>query len=416
MSAQLSIYWQAVDQLQWYWADDNDVFAGTLEELLDHKQQKNTDDCVTRLFLPSQWFTSLDIPLPPSVRSVNPSVLKFAVEEHIAQDIDSVHLVLKAKAKDGKLTVIVTELERFRTVVQTLQARQFIITEAYDAQWFSKAEDVTEDLLLQLVGETVTVYTAEQVFNVHYRGFSQWFELWQQQQQLAEDASVRLVSDSAEGIARSLSTELESTGLALHWVVQPAKNLRDWHEQAGSKKQSGNLMTGEFAKSSGDKKLNYWVPSLVASVAVLAFWCTTTLLDTHRLNTQTDELWQASEDVFTQVFGKSKRIQRPLMVREMRTRAASAAASADTEVNALTVLSDLDDAAKPLLLEDFRFNGKRNEVNFTIVQPTSIDADAYASFEALKSELLAKDYQVEYAANQDSDAYRARFKATVGGQ
>ncbi|MEJ2042066.1 MAG: type II secretion system protein GspL [Reinekea sp.] len=418
MSIQLSIYWQAPDQLQWYWADDTDVYSGTLEELLDQKQEKNTDVCLTRLFLPSQWFTTLDIQLPASVRNAHASVLKFAAEEHLAQDIDSVHLVLKSKAKDGKATIIVTEVERFRTVVQTLKARGLAIMEAYDAQSFSIDDEFTEDVLIQLSNETVSLYFEDRIFNIHYRGFTQWFELWLEKQGLEEneDLTVRLITDSAEGIGRTLSTELGAAGVSVQWVVQPSKQLTDWHEKANDKKHPGNLMTGEFSQGSGDKHFSLWLPGLVASIVALVFWSVVSIFQIHSLNKKTEQTWQASENVFLQVFGQSKRIQRPLMVREMRSQASSANADSGSGVNALTVLNDLNGSAASLIMEDFRFNSSRDEVNFTLIQPTAVEGDAYTSFESLKEQLIAKNYQVEYSANQDSDSYRARYKATAGGQ
>ncbi len=416
MSVQLSIYWQAADQLQWYWSGDAEIHSGTLEELQDQKQQKNNGHCLTRLFLPANWFTTLDIQLPSSVRSVTPTLLKFATEEYLAQDIDSVHLVLKGKGRSGNVSVIVTEIERFRNVIQTLSARQFSVLEAFDAKWFTVAEETTEDVLIKLEDETVSVYANSQIYTIHYRGFTQWFELWLDQQGFEEEPSVRLISQSAEGIARKLSTELEAAGHELQWIVQSPKNLKDWHEQANQTKHSGNLISGEFSQGQGDKKLSLWLPSLVASVLVLVLWSVSSVLQVQRINKQTAQTWEASEQVFRQVFGQSKRIQRPLMVREMRTLAANSGSQSDEKVNALTIFSDLTNADANLTMEDFRYNHNRLEVNFTLVQANVAEGDAYANFEALKSQLLAKNYEIEYSANQDSDSYRARFKATVGGE
>lgn len=141
------------------------------------------------------------------------------------------------------------------------------------------------------------------------------------------------------------------------------------------------------------------------------------MFQNHRLTEKIEQTWEASEKVFLQVFGNNKRIQRPLMVREMRTLASNSdAANSDQKVNALQFLSDISAASSTFVLEDFRFSRDRGEATFTLVQPVDVSGDAYNLFEALKNDMSAKNYSVEYSANQDKDAFRARFKATYGGQ
>jgi type II secretory pathway component PulL len=350
-----------------------------------------------------------------NARRVNASILKFAAEEFLAQDIDTVHLVPKQQNSNGSTTVQVTDLDRFSQILKTLSARDFVITDAFNAQLFSISDSHTEDVLLQITNETVSVCAKDQVFNVHPKGFSQWFELWLTQQEIEGEPSLKIISETADGVAKSIVTELEASGANAQWIVQSSNKLIDWHEKAENNKILGNLITGEFSPGSGDKHLNLWLPACIAAFCGLVIWGTLSFLEIRNLNSQTAETWAASENVFKQVFGQSKRIQRPWMVRELRTLISQNQGSAEVEVNALMVLADISNAAPTLILEDFRYNQDRVESYFTLVQLETGSGDAYSLFETLKTQLIEKGYQSEYSANQDNDAFRARFKVVYGG-
>jgi len=417
MSIQLSLFWESADQIEWYWPGDTNVYKGSLEELLDQKQEKNLAACVTRLFLPEYWFSSLELSLPEKTRRLSGQALKFAAEEYLAQDIDSVHLVLKNKPQDGSATVIVTELDRFRQVLNTLQARGLHIIEAFNAQWFEFPESQTNDIVLKVAQDSITLCSRDQVFKVHPKGFTQWFEMWATQNSIAEDAAILLVSHASDGIAKSLVTEFEASGLNVQWLVQDSKKLIDWHDQSEGSKQPGNLITSEFSQKSTSTQTKYWVPSLAAASSAFVLWILVSTINTAQVNKKVEQTWKASENVFLQVFGKNKRIQRPLMVREMRSLASDDGSSGDgANINALVVLNDLSIAATTLKLEDFRFNSDRNEAFFTLVQGISEEDDAFSLFESLKTKLGAKGYTVEYSANQDKDNFRAKFKSVYGEQ
>lgn len=417
MSIQLSLYWQSVDQLEWYWSGDTDVYSGSFEELEDQKRNRNLDSCSTRLFLPAFWFSTIEVQLPSNARRITPQMLKFAAEEYLAQDIDSVHLVLRQKPQQGLATVQVTDIERLRQIINTLNTRGFEIVQAYNAQIFTLNDNPTEDVLIQVVGQNVTVTSEDKIYNVHTQGFSGWFDIWSKQTNLADNASILLISDVAEGPAKRIVAEFEATGHELQWTVREEKRLIDWHEASEQHRISGNLMTGPFSQTSGGAKAGLWLPSLVAVLAFLILWSTYGILNNIRNASKVEQVWQASELVFLQVFGQDKRIQRPLMVREMRSRASSSGDSnQSSSVNALIFLRDINEASNTFVLEDFRFNKARNEAYFTLAQPVSASGDAFSLFETLKDQLTNKNYQVEYSANQDNDSYRAQFKAVYGGQ
>lgn len=417
MSIQLSLYWQAVDQLEWYWAGDDNVYSGALEELSDQKKERNMEHCITRLFLPPEWFSAIEVQLPVKTRRVNPQMLKFAAEEFLAQDIETVHLVPKHQPVQGRVAVEVTDLARFSQIINTLRGNGFIVTEAYNAQRFVIPREQTDELQLLIREDAVTVSAHDQVFAVHPKGFAQWFDLWSEQHELADDAGIQIISDTAEGAAKAIVTELEATGYNVTWRVENARRLVDWHDMTEQERPTGNLITGTFSQHSESPRYEKWLPSMVAGLAVLIVWSTLTILDNQRTSARIEQTWQASEEVFLQVFGSEKRIQRPLMVREMRTRVASTDTGSDqTEVNALTFLSDISQSAASFQMEDFRFNRDRNEAFFTLTQALTAEGDAYSLFESLKSELAAQGYEVEYSANQESDFYRAQFKAIYGGQ
>lgn len=415
MNVHLSLYWQTADQLEWYWSGEDHVASGSLEELQSQKQQRNLNECTARLFLPETWFSTLDLKLPAKARSLSSQALKFAAEEHLAQDIDSVHLVMRSRPKDGSATVIVTELERFKTVLKTLKTRGFNIIEAYNEKDFSGVDGQTDDIVIQVSALKVSLWFGQNVYTVHPKGFSQWFALWVTQNEVPADATIQLLSESADGDAKSIATELEVSGYTINWHVQQPKQLIDWHERASSHKPVGNLITNGFSNKSKNAETRYWLPTATAAILAVAVWSAMTLINQSQLNKQIEQAWAASENVFLQVFGNDKRIQRPLMVREMRGLITDTG-STEQKVNALRFLNDLNIAQQSLIMEDFRFNRERSEAFFTLVQASTDQADAFDLFETLKTELGRKGYVVEYSANQDNDGYRARFKSVFGGQ
>jgi len=417
MSIQLSLYWESADHLEWYWPGEANIFKGSLEELLDQKQARNLPTCPVRLFLPESWFSTLELNLPEKTRRLSGQALKFAAEEYLAQDIDSVHLVLKNKPLNGAATVLVTELERFQQVLQTLRVRGLIALEAFNCQDFSIPDNQTHETLLQISEQIVTLSARDQIFKIHPKGFPQWFEMWSQQNQLDPESPILVISANADGVAKSIVSQFEATGIPVQWVVQDAKKLIDWHEQAEVKKQPGNLITAEFSQQPANSQYRAWLPALVAGMATFVIWVSMTVLDNQQLLVRIDQTLAASDTVFLQVFGQDKRIQRSLMVREMRTLVAeSGNVDGTAEVNALAVLNDLSIASPTFKLEDFRYNHDRKEAFFTLVQDINAQGDAFGLFETLKTGLMAKGYVVEYSANQDKDVFRARFKSVYGGQ
>ena len=417
MSIQLSLFWDTADRLEWYWPGDPSVFEGSLEELLDQKQARNLTSCSVRLFLPEYWFSTLELNLPAKTRRLSAQALKFAAEEFLAQDIDSVHLVLKNKPLDGAATVLVTSLERFNRVLQTLRVRGLIVFEAFNCQDFSIPENQTNETLLQISEQIVTLSARDQIFKIHPKGFPQWFDMWSQQNHLDPEAPILIISADADGVAKSIVSQLEATGIPVQWVVQDVKQLVDWHDRAEGNRQPSNLITAEFSQQPANSQYQLWLPTLVAGMATFAVWVGLTLFDNQQLTLRIEQTLAASDTVFLQVFGSDKRIQRSLMVREMRTLAAeSGAVDRTAEVNALAVLNDLSIASPSFKLEDFRYNHDRKEAYFTLVQDISDAGDAFALFESLKAGLTDNGYTVEYSANQDKDVFRARFKSVYGGQ
>lgn len=414
MSIQLSLYWHAPEHIEWVWSNDDTVHQGALDELLNEKQSRNLPSIPMRLFLPGTWFSSIDVRLPKFARSLSAQTLKFAAEEYIAQDIDSVHLSPMDKQLDGTTSVLVTEIDRFKQILNTLQMHDLTVVEAFSDQAFILPEDAEADVIIQLHQTSVTVWSGQRFFTVHQQGFAQWFALWSDQIQLKQDAKLHLYSDSSEGFAKTIAAEFESSGYAVTWKVQQPANLIDWHHKASKKIFPGNLIHGEFLQKSSTGFSWMATPALVAIFITCTLWVIVSVIQNQQIGQQIEQTWNASENVFLQVFGQNKRIQRPLMVREMRSAAELGQSDSSEQTNALRLLNDLTAAPDRLFLEEFRYNDLRKEAYVTLIQSISESDDAFSNFEALKSSLSAQGYAVEYSANQDSDHYRAQFKVVYG--
>lgn len=414
MSIQLSLYWQHAQLISWYWSEDKTQYQGSLEELEDQIQQRNLSQVSARLFLPSRWFTTFPVQLPKGAKRVSGQMLSFAAEEFIAENIEDMHLVMLGKPQNGEVAISATAKAPFLNVLSTLKARQLNVYEMFDAGQFILPFQGTHDVDLRVDDNQVTLRSGLQFSQTHYLGFPQWFESWLIQNKFEDDVSIIVYSAQTDGAARNLVTSLESNGHKVEWVVNEADTFAQWSETAATNKSVYNLLSSQLRPNQSSKHARFWVPISIAATLTLVLWSAYTGLTAMRLQEQANQTWLASETVFKQVFGSQKRIQRPLMVREMRNKVAavSSNSSLEQQANALTLLNDLRSADNSLLLEELRFTQARNETTFTIASQTS--DEAFNHFEMLKTELTRKGYRVEYSASQDRDAVRAKFKSVLG--
>jgi hypothetical protein len=319
------------------------------------------------------------------------------------------------KPVNGSAVVTATDKDQFFQIVQTLKARNIIVLEAYDAGLFTVPSQGTHDVALFVEEDVVSVHSESHSSVVHQHGFPQWFEHWHSQSIFDESLSIIIYSQGTEGNARHLVTSLESNGHKVQWVVQEPSDLSSWGEQLSTQKQQANLITASLRPKKDNATTQYWLPGSIAAALALVVWSASSIFTAMHNTERANQTWAASEAVFKQVFGSQKRIQRPLMVREMRNLASSQDGDElqSEPANALLLLNDLRSAEENLLLEDFRFNQARHEAFFTLA--TSVEGDAFNNFEALKNTLMNKGYEVEYSASKDRDAVRAKFKSVKGG-
>lgn len=414
MTPELSIFWQGLDQLEWRWHSQSESQTGRWDDLVDQVRERNQAGAATRLYLPHNHFTALVIKVPGGRRRLAPAVVRFTAEEQLAQDIDSLHLVPLEQPQDGKMTVLVTETALLTDLQATLAEGGLTLVESFDAGYFQWPEMPYSDIQLDLDDQRVFCRHGWLLHQIHVHGFAQWFESFKQQQQLASPLRLALTTRANDERARQLRTELEATGDALEWVVTPQPDLAQWDEQVRREQRQGNLMTGALAIKHEGGQGRYWLPTAIAATVTLCLWLVVSGANAWRDQQRAESTWAASDAVFRQVFGNDKRIQRPLMIREIdnRIRALSGGQndSEATVIGAIEALTVLDDA---LVLDDFRYQQSSGQMLFTLRQPSDVEGDAFARFEATKTALQDRGYQVEYSASQDSQAVRGRFQVSL---
>ncbi|TCS42536.1 type II secretion system protein GspL [Reinekea marinisedimentorum] len=410
MSIQLILSWKSASELEWLWTSDSETGKGPLEQLISEQKRKNLSALTCRLLLPEVWFSHIDIDVPAKARRLTGETLKFACEDYLADDIDNVHLVLTGKPANGKASVLATNAEQLREILNTLKAQGIAVLQAYSRIPGEAGSQIT-DVHLEVQQQTVTVKHGGKQLQVHVSGFSQWFDLWSEQQALPEDATVLITSDDSEGPAKMLANELQVTGYQVQWLVEDEKS--EALDADAFQHHPVNILQGAFSPTVRKTERKAWLPLAIAAAAATVVWLSYNVAVNMQLNSQIEQTWQANESVFLQVFGQNKRIQRPLMVREMRAAAAGNISADGAVLSSLQFLNDLTDAASEIEMEDFRFNLQRKEALFTLVISAQGSADAYSLFEQLNTRLKSKGYEVEYSANQDNDRFRARFKAVL---
>jgi type II secretory pathway component PulL len=413
MTVHISIFWQDPLQLLWRWADESEVQEGSWNDLQVQRQNRNQSAVATRLYLPHQVFTALTVTVPGGTRRLPDAVLRFAAEEQLAEDIDGLHIVPLAKPRHSTLPVVVIEAQRLRDMQETLAEGDFLLTQAFDAGYCQVSKPESQDVSIDVNPARVLCRAGWELHQVHPNGFSQWFELWKRSQGLADNPlSIVLTSRSGDDQGRPLKTELEATGDSVNWQVQPESDLISWDQTVADTRYHGNLMTGPFAlrKSSGHHQ--FWLPTVLAASFALAIWVGLAISQGWQDKARANSTWAASEVVFKQVFGQDKRIQQPLMVRELENRIQTLQQPVDSNSgSALTAMDALGNLNQNLVLEDFRYQASRQEMLFTLKQASGEESDAFARFEQLKRQLEQVGYQVEYSASQDRDAVRGRYRA-----
>lgn len=416
MTPELSIYWLGLDQLEWRWHSQMDTQQGRWDDLVDEVGERNRVGAAVRLYLPHHHFTALTVKVPLGRRRLTPAILRFTAEEQLAQDIDSLHLVTLDQPQNGQLTVLVVDSSYLSQLQSTLADAGLKLVEAFDAGYFQWPAMSASDVQLDLDEQRVFCRHQALLHQTHIQGFAQWFESFKQERRLVSPLKLALTSRSNDEGARQLRTELEAAGDELEWVVSPLPTLVEWDEQCRQSKGQGNLMVGVFAVRSESSQPRRWLPAALAASLVFTLWLVASGFSALRDQQQADATWAASETVFRQVFGADKRIQRPLMIREMNNRIlALNGGQGESEVSVITALDALGVLDDALVLDDFRFQQNAGMMLFTLRQPNSVEGDAFARFEATKTALQDKGYEVEYSASQDSQAVRGRFQVRMGG-
>lgn len=417
MSIQLNIQWLQVEELRWLWSDSMELSTGTLDDLLDQKQQRNLEQVNVRLFLPSHWFTCFEVNVPKGAKRVRQELLNFAAEEFVADDIEEVLLSQLSKIEAGKIALQAQNKAQIVDIIHTLRARGLQTIEAYNSGWFRFINDMASDLSIVVSEPYCYVRRGWQLHDIHIQGFTIWLEHWLASDPVSDDSTIAVFSSTSDSIARNIVTALESSGRAIDWTVQAEPMLVDWVEWFESNKAWGNIASSLTAPKKHNHYAKMWLPSAIAASILLFVWGTTSLVSAQRLNQQAELTWQASESVFRQVFGAEKRIQRPLMLREMRSEVANRANpdADETQLSTLQVLSDLTVAQSSLTLEELRVVRNRQEAIFTVTQPLGTNDDSFASFESLKNDLINKGYSVQYSASQTTSDTRAQYRATLQG-
>ncbi|WP_108127137.1 type II secretion system protein GspL [Saccharospirillum mangrovi] len=415
MTPELSIYWLGLGRLEWRWHSQVEAQQGRWDDLVDEVRERNRTGASVRLYLPHVHFTALTIKVPLGRRRLSPAILRFTAEEQLAQDIDSLHLVPLDQPQNGQLTVLVVESDWLSNLKTTLAEGGLNLVEAFDAGYFQWPTMPVSDVQLDLDEQRVLCRHNALLHQTHIQGFAQWFESFKHERGLASPLKLALTSRTNDERARQLRTELEAAGDELEWVVSPLPTLAEWDEQCRQSKGQGNLMTGVFAVRAESGQSRRWLPTAVAASLVLGLWMVVSGFNALRDQQQADATWAASEAVFRQVFGADKRIQRPLMVREMDNRILTQnGGQSDTDITVITALDALRVLDDALVLDDFRFQQNAGLMLFTLRQPASAEGDAFARFEATKTALQDKGYEVEYSASQDSQAVRGRFQVRLG--
>lgn len=411
---EVSIYWDMHNQLTWRWHDAAEDRHGDWHQLVGERQTRNALAVKARLYLPHELFTSMEVSVPTGMRLVSDTVLRYAAEEQLAKDIESQHIVPLSPPAGGKVPVLVVDSELITRMQATLNQGDFKLVEAFDAGAYSLPECPESSVQVDVGDQVIRCRVGQQLYLVHPSGFSQWFETLLTSTGVdSESLSILLTAPECDEKFRLIKAELELMSASLEARVVAPATLAQIDDRCAKLKYRGNLMTGNHAPDKGEKRVSRWIPSAIAASLALVVWLVASGVSAWQHDRAAEQIWDASESVFKQVFGPQKRIQRPLMVREMENLIDQSALGDSREASVIDVIVALSELNQSLVLKDLRYQAPVGQWFFSAGHTAGQEDRAFALFEEAQTTLMEHGFEVQYSANRDGGQAEGRYQVDV---
>jgi general secretion pathway protein L len=377
MSNKLMIRYDADDFARWSWVSldkENrpvgDVLSGDLTALAQDAEGKKL---VLVLAARSLLLTSVELP-DGNVRTIS-SAIPYAMEEQLAEDVESMHFASGKRQPDGTIPVIATTKESIISLLQLLADAGMYPTSA-----------VAEPLLLPWKENELSIFirgNSAIVRDGNASGYEcsttqlptlldclemepsslQAIRVWQDNDDI--DIGSMLGADAQQLIIHETAANLER--LAVLELRQPHINVLQ-----------GLDAIATLQKSSGS-----WKPAIALSLVTLFLYFGTSIYQYYSLQHEIKAVTQNTEELFRKTFPEVRRLVQPLLQAQQKLdqRMAANGQATDDLLALLLVLGEAKQKSGNIKLKDLEYRQNTLVVN--------LEGASVAQIEKFKQQLEA---------------------------
>lgn len=378
------ILWPQIQQSPAQWqceciVDGQRAFLenGSLSACLSQAASLQLQGARTTLILPAELSLFEKVLLPARSQRQAMQALPFVVEEHLADDIENVHLAIGARQPDGGWPVVVIEQEFMHALLDMCRACQLLPVAVFtDAEALPLLD---ADLCVLLHDQRVLIRTATVATAVAFEDAVTVLHL------ITQDAVFKKVRISHERentqhmlLAQQLSAEFSALGDVQTQVEEHAELLSQYLQKGFS---SGiNLLQGPFFIRQVNAGLAWW--QVAAAAAVFAWLGQVTLQATSGwyFNHGARVLEAMAENHYHALFPDARQLSNPRKRLQSRLEAGSDSLN-DHSFDYMFGSSMQAFMAVPsrdgLSIKQLRYEGKRSELELEIKAATIDQLDQF---------------------------------------
>ncbi|MCG8314476.1 MAG: type II secretion system protein GspL [Pseudomonadales bacterium] len=405
---------------------EGEAFSGTLEELKSWIQEVRGDffDLQVSLLLSGVNLVAMEVNIPSKQAKHIHQALPFMLEDHVAQDVDSLHIALGDRRKSGELQVLLCQKSVLGNIKAHFEQAGISISNAYADMYCLPSEEnawafLTDGRSLLMRTDELNALTIELdalpvVLN----------SLFLEGQPTPDRINVIVTNDHmSENLENWLKTQFTSHlgDVSTEFEIQHSE-LSSFHYLCESMVNADavgmiNLLQGEFKPVSQRRpSLIKWKPMAALAAVFVVFFVGFQYTQAWKIEDQTARVDKQTKDLYKRYFPQDRNVTD--IKRRMKSKL-DAAGSEGSSYGFLTLLTlvgeklnETNRGASSPRLSPIRITFDQNQGDLKI----DFIAGGFSDLDALKAKLESMNLVVEIArASQDGEQMKARMNIRSAG-
>jgi general secretion pathway protein L len=321
--------------------------AGQVISQLDHEQLADLAPAAANrrvtVFVPATDIGLIHANIPTKSKQKMLKAVPYAVEDLLADDVETLHFALGRTNEDGDTAIAVAQLKHMQQWIDAL------------AQANLEPDELIPDVLalpylpnewtIFIDGDNAAIRTHEQQgFACDATNLAATLEVAFAEAKDKAPQRLRLMNFTSQAAPVSLpeaceiSEEMQGERSLLHVL---AENITDTH--------SISLLQGSFSRQQKILKLVYpWIPVAAALAGWMVLHAINTTLHINRLDTHVAQLIQQQKDIYKRAFPDAKKMENPRKLMESKLKELRGNNGPAQDGATLSLLSLLDSIAPTL--------------------------------------------------------------------